>query len=76
MYNFYIYIYIYIFFYVQIFVVTFYTHYFVYIHLLVKNVNILYISGLKLSSWRATALQSLAPTHTCLEASSDPEELD
>ncbi len=35
-----------------------------------------YTSGLKLNSWRATALQSLAPTHSCLEVSSDPEELD
>ncbi len=35
-----------------------------------------YTSGLKLNSWRATALQRLAPTHTCLEVSSDPEELD
>ncbi len=33
-------------------------------------------SGLKLNSWRATALQSLAPTHSCLEVSSDHEELD
>ncbi len=27
-------------------------------------------------SWRATALQSSAPNHTCLEVSSDPEDLD
>ncbi len=32
--------------------------------------------GLKLNSWRAAALHSLAPNHTCLEVSSDPEELD
>ncbi len=31
---------------------------------------------LKLSSWRATALHSLAPTHTFLGVSSDPEDLD
>ncbi len=28
------------------------------------------------SNWRATALQSSAPNHTCLEVSSNPEELD
>ncbi len=32
--------------------------------------------GLKLNSWRATALHSLAPIHTRLEVSSDSEELD
>jgi len=32
--------------------------------------------GLKLNSWRTTALRSLAPTHTCLEVSIDPEDLD
>ncbi len=42
--------------------------------------NITYIKyqtiGLKLNSWRAAALHNLAPNHTCLEVSSDPEELD
>ncbi len=37
---------------------------------------LVYNSGLKLNSRRATALQSLAPNHTCLEVSSDPEDLD
>jgi len=37
----------------------------------------LYTSDLKLNSWRATALHSLAPTHTsCKEVSSNPEGLD
>ncbi len=42
---------------------------------LINNNNNKGYSGLKLNSWRATA-PSLAPNHTCLEASSDPEELD
>ncbi len=36
----------------------------------------LYGSGLKLNSCRATALQSLAPNHTCSEVSCNPEDLD
>ncbi len=35
-----------------------------------------YTSGLKLNFWMATALQRLAPTHSCLDVSSNPEELD
>ncbi len=38
--------------------------------------NITLNNGLKLNSWRATALRSLAPNHTCLEVSGNHEELD
>ncbi len=41
----------------------------------VLNLKDFFKSVVKLNSWRATALQSLAPNRTCLEVSSNPEDL-
>ncbi len=43
------------------------------VHFMLPSADKLYGRGLKLNSWRATALQSLAPNHTCLEVSSESE---